>query len=270
VNGGAATHALRLAVVGDPVAHSASPGLMRAFLADAGIAGSYEAIRVPRGSGAAAIDDLRARGFHGLNVTTPLKEEAFARAERRDAGASAAGSLNTLVLGERIDGYNTDGIGAARALCEAGLATLAARCVLVLGAGPTARSACSAFVACGATVWVSNRTAARVDELVRTFGVRPFEARARYDAVFAALPPGATIDDASVRGAILATPVFVDANYGPRATLAASLGRGGADGLAMLRHGAAAAFAIWLRAWRPAATLGADGGEGEIRTPETF
>ncbi|MDQ2858720.1 MAG: hypothetical protein M3R53_08755, partial [Candidatus Eremiobacteraeota bacterium] len=164
---------------------------MRGFLAGAGVAGSYEAIRVPRGSGAAAIDALRARGFHGLNVTTPLKEEAFARADRRDADAVAAGSLNTLVLGERVEGFNTDGIGGVGALHEAGLATLAEHCILVLGAGPTARSACAAFVARGATVFLWNRTRARVDELVRAFGVRPFDPHAPYRAVFAALPPGA-------------------------------------------------------------------------------
>src|ERR1700722_15203148 len=91
---------LRLAVIGDPVEHSKSPELHAGFLRGAGLAGSYEAIRVAAGDGKRAIEDLRARGYVGLNVTTPLKEEAFAHARWHDATALASGSVNTLVLGE--------------------------------------------------------------------------------------------------------------------------------------------------------------------------
>ncbi|MBD5635913.1 MAG: shikimate dehydrogenase, partial [Candidatus Eremiobacteraeota bacterium] len=103
---------LKLAVIGDPVAHSASPRLHREFLAAAHLTGTYEAIAVAGGTAATAIDDLRAAGYTGLNVTTPLKEEAFVKADVRDVAALAAGSVNTLILGERIEGYNTDGLGA--------------------------------------------------------------------------------------------------------------------------------------------------------------
>jgi len=125
---------LRLALIGDPVAHSRSPALQRAFLAAAGIEGTYDLIRTATGEAARTIDALRTQGYHGLNVTTPLKEEAFARADWRDANALASGAVNTLVLGETIEGHNTDGIGALGALADAGLCDVAGARILVLGA----------------------------------------------------------------------------------------------------------------------------------------
>jgi shikimate dehydrogenase len=239
---------LRLAVIGDPVDHSRSPDLHRAFLAEAGIAGSYERIRVAAGEGARAIEQLRARGYCGLNVTTPLKEEAFARAERHDATALATGSVNTLLLGATIEGHNTDGIGTLGVLADAGLGDPSGSNVLVLGVGPTARSAIVALRLAGAAVWVWNRTAARGAESAERLGVRSYTADAPVDAVFSALPPGAAPDDPAVRLALLDATIFVDANYGERATLAAALGRTGQDGTRMLEHSARAAFDLWYAA----------------------
>jgi shikimate dehydrogenase len=145
---------LKLAVIGDPVAHSRSPEYQRGFLAEAGLSGTYEAIRVAAGTGAARIEALRAAGYLGLNVTTPLKEEAFARADVRDPIATASGAVNTLVLGTRIDGYNTDGAGALGALADAGLSDPAGRRILVLGAGPTARAVAFALARANVDVFV--------------------------------------------------------------------------------------------------------------------
>jgi shikimate dehydrogenase len=236
---------LKLAVLGDPVEHSASPRLQTGFLAAERLAGSYEAIRVPAGDGARAIDDLRARGYVGLNITTPLKTEAFARAEWHDATALASGSVNTLVLGERIDGYNTDGIGTLGALTEAGLANVAGARILVLGAGPTARAAVAALVAASAAVFIWNRTPARAAETAAALDAHLFDPAYSYDAVFAALPPGVEVIPAPLRAAILATPILIDANYAERATLARTLGRSALDGLAMLRHSARASFELF-------------------------
>jgi len=236
---------LRLAVIGDPVEHSQSPALHRHFLDQARLQGSYEALRVPVGEGARAIDDLRARGYRGLNVTTPLKEEAFAYAAWRDATALASGSVNTLVLTDSVEGYNTDGIGTLGALSDAGLPELAGARVLVLGAGPTARAAVAALGAAAAAVWIWNRTPARAAAVVRELDAQPFTQAMSYDAVFSALSPGATLDDDALARAVQAAPIFVDANYGERATLARSLGRAGTGGARMLEHSARASFELW-------------------------
>jgi len=237
---------MKLAVIGDPVAHSASPALHRGFLADAHIAGTYEAIRVPQGEAARAIDDLRARGYVGLNVTTPLKEEAYARADVRDAATIAAGSTNTLVLGASIRAYNTDGVGAIGALAEAGLPNIAGKRILVLGAGPTARSCIVAFAAAGAHVTIWNRTAATADEIANRLGASVWNPLDDVpDAALSALPPNATLDSTILHNTVKATPIVIDANYGSRATLSAHLARHIHDGTEMLRSSAAASFKIF-------------------------
>lgn len=239
---------LRLAVIGDPVEHSKSPELHAGFLRAAGLQGSYEAIRVPLGDGARAIEDLRTRGYVGLNVTTPLKEEAFALAHWRDATALASGSVNTLVLGETIEGHNTDGIGALGALTDAGIGDFAATKILVLGAGPTARATIAALAAADALVWVWNRTPERAAAIARDLDANVFAEAMEYDAVFATLPPEAVPADPLVNDAVRAAPILVDANYGSRATLARALGRSSFDGSGMLRHSASASFALWCTA----------------------
>jgi shikimate dehydrogenase len=239
---------LRLAVIGDPVEHSRSPALHRGFLREAGRSGSYEAIRVAKGDGARAIDELRSRGYLGLNVTTPLKEEAFARADWRDPVAIASGSVNTLLLGQIVRGYNTDGIGALGVLRDAGVADLAGRRILVLGAGPTARASVVAFISAGASVSIWNRTTDRAQHVAQSLHANPFTGNEHFDAVFAALPPGATLDNEVLTEAIRSAPMLVDANYGERATLARALGRDGTDGARMLEHSALASFELWSTA----------------------
>jgi shikimate dehydrogenase len=239
---------LRLGLIGDPVEHSKSPALLRAMLDAAGLAGAYDAIRVPCGDAARAIDDLRARGYHGLNVTTPLKEEAFAHAAWRDATALASRSANTLVLTETIEGHNTDGIGALGALSEAGLTDFAGARILVLGAGPTARAVIAALSAADAGVSIWNRTPEHAQSIADLLDAQVFAPSDRYEAVFAALPPAVTLDDAALIHAVRAAPILIDANYGDRATLAAELGRPALDGTTMLEHSARASFALWRTA----------------------
>lgn len=242
---------LKLAVIGDPVAHSASPALHREFLSAASLAGTYEAIRVGAGDGGRAIDKLRAAGYTGLNVTTPLKEEAFARADEREPIALAAGAVNTLVLGPRVLGYNTDGLGTLAALRGAGLTDFVASRVLVLGGGPAARAAVTALSAAGAIVWVWNRTQPKADAIVRDLRARPWTAGQVPDAVFATLAPDVRFTDTALVASLLAAPIVVDANYGPRATLGAALGRCVVDGAAMLAASARASFEIFRLAYEP-------------------
>ncbi len=241
---------LRLAVIGDPVEHSASPTLHRGFMAAAQLQGTYDAIRVVAGDGAQAIDDLRVRRYDGLSVTTPLKEEAFARADVLDANALACRAVNTLLLGSRIEGTNTDGIGVLAALRETRVGDVAGARVLVLGTGPTARAATAALVAADAVVFLWNRSSERAAAIARELDAQPFRAGIHFDAVFSALPPGATPADDRVRTIVLDAPGILDANYGERSTLGASLGRPVTDGTTMLQHGARAAFEAFRTAIR--------------------
>ena len=235
---------LKLAVVGDPVAHSRSPVLQRGFMAEAGVPGTYEAIRVRLGELGAALVALRAEGYGGLNVTTPLKEEAATLCDRLSPAAQALAAVNTLVLREtETFGANTDGAGGVGAL-EAALGGAHGKRVLVLGAGPTARAVVYALAHAGAEVSVWNRTRERAEALAARFGVRVWDGTQAFDAVYATLPPNPTVPP-GIERALREAPLVLDANYGPRATLGTLLGRPVVDGTAMLAASARRSFELW-------------------------
>jgi shikimate dehydrogenase len=235
---------MKLAVIGDPVEHSLSPALHRGFLEAANMAGSYHALLVPAGEGAGAIAHLRAQGYRGLNVTTPLKEEAFAACDRCDEFALASTSVNTIVFepSETV-GYNTDGIGALSAVAGAlERPNVDGVRILVLGAGPAARASVAALIQGGASVRVWNRTEARAQTIVATSDARLWRPGEALDVVFSTLAPLANLPE-HVQSVCRDVALLVDANYGPRATLGAALGRESIDGYGMLRAGARASFA---------------------------
>ena len=238
---------MRLAVIGDPVAHSRSPMLHREFLADANLVGTYEALRVPAGEGGIAIERLRDAGYRGVNVTTPLKEEAFARCERCDALAVATGSVNTIVFEQGlIAGYNTDGAGALATLNAALGDDLRGRIVLVLGTGPTGRAAIRVLLDAGVDVVIWNRTPGRARDVATAVGARTWIEGQPVDAVFSALPPNAHLAEA-LRSTLATAPVVIDANYAERATLAEQLERPVVAGLGMLEASARASFELFRR-----------------------
>jgi len=234
---------MMLAVIGDPVAHSLSPALHRGFMEAAALAGTYDAIAVSAGQGSRAIAELRGLGYRGLNVTTPLKEEAFRACDRRDELALASGSVNTLVFDAGgIAGYNTDGIGALAAVAGAlERPDVAGVRILVLGAGPTARASVAALIEGGASVRVWNRNETRAQLIVATSDARLWRPGEALDVVFSMLAPLAELPD-HVQSACRDVGMLIDANYGPRATLGAALGREAVDGFSMLRASARASF----------------------------
>lgn len=235
---------MKLAVIGDPVEHSRSPSIHAGFLRDAGIGGTYEAIRVRKGETAEAVARLRAAGYAGCNVTFPLKEEALDVCDRLTQYAQKADAVNTLRFGHDVVGTDTDGIGAAAALREQ-LGTLQGKEILVLGSGPTARAAIAELADAGARVWLWARDASKVEALGRRFGALAFARGGRVEnAAFAALVPEAQIPTEIV-STLVDAPLIMDANYGERSTLRAQLGRDVVDGSRMLVLQAAASFAFW-------------------------
>jgi len=134
----------KAAVVGWPITHSLSPVLHGHWLRTYGIDGSYEKIAIPPDDFAARINELKQAGYRGVNVTVPLKEAAFALADKRHPAAVNAGAANLLVFTEdgRIGADNTDGTGLVDSLGQAlGATWLGGRHVVLLGAGGAARGA---------------------------------------------------------------------------------------------------------------------------------
>jgi shikimate dehydrogenase len=109
-----------LAVIGHPVAHTRSPDMQTAALAELGLAGewTYGAIDIAPEDFAAEVAELAAAGdYAGVNVTLPHKEAALAIADEATEAARAIGAANTLTFSDgRIAAANTDAGGLLRSL----------------------------------------------------------------------------------------------------------------------------------------------------------
>ncbi len=159
----------RLAVLGQPIAHSLSPRMHTAAFAALGLGDewSYEAIELSPEGFAAGVAELRQRGYIGANVTVPHKRAALALADEASEAAAAIGAANTLSFSPGgISAENTD----APALIAALPTPAAGRRAVVLGAGGSARAAVWALLEAGAEVEVRNRTLARAQDLVAELG----------------------------------------------------------------------------------------------------
>lgn len=158
-------------VVGSPVAHSKSPLIHAAFAAQCGIELVYEKVEVAPGCLAAALVEFRAAGGRGLNVTVPLKEEAWALADVHMPRAARAGAANTLWFDARgVVADNTDGVGLVRDLEANHGTSLAGKRILLLGAGGASMGVLPALLdAEPAAVVITNRTLQRASTLADAY-----------------------------------------------------------------------------------------------------
>ncbi len=158
-----------LGVAGFPVAHSRSPAMQNAALAELGLDWLYLPLPLPPDLFVATARALPAAGFRGLNVTVPHKLAAHGVADELSPAAAAIGAVNTLSFGDGIAGHNTDAGGLIDAIGDPVKGLRA----LVLGAGGAARAAVWALADAGAAeVSVWNRTAPRAEALAAELGAR--------------------------------------------------------------------------------------------------
>lgn len=158
----------RLAVIGDPIAHSRSPQMHNPALQACDIVAQYVRVQVPAGRVQEAFRHFAACGFLGVNITIPHKFEALDAVDVLDPLARQLGAVNTLVIRDgRLHGHNTDGPGFLRSVHEAFGVEVKELRVLILGAGGGAGRAVAvqcALEQCPKLVLV-NRTAAKVEAL---------------------------------------------------------------------------------------------------------
>ncbi len=251
-------------VVGDPVRHSLSPVLHNEAYRSLGLDIAYVAFPVPAGAMDGVVAAMRPLGLLGLSVTMPHKDDAARLADERSDDVARLGAANTLTRlpNGNIRADTTDGIGAIRALSEAGFDPAARRC-MVLGAGGAGRAMVLALFRAGASeVLVVNRDSARRDAAVQLAGTRGRTATADEadgcDLILNATSLGMGDDDGiGVEPSRLGPGQFVhDLVYHPLETplLAAARVRGATpvDGLAMLVGQAVEQIRIWTGEQGPA------------------
>jgi len=164
-------HTRVLTLLGDPVAHSASPEIQNAAFREAGVDGVYVAVRC-------AADDLSgfmhglARAGGGGNITLPHKEKAAALVDVPSDAVRRTGACNTFWgVDGRVHGDNTDVDGFRRALCVFLGGPAKGIRALLLGAGGAARAALLGLLDEGAgEVLLFNRTSERARAVARRIG----------------------------------------------------------------------------------------------------
>ena len=254
----------RYAVIGNPVAHSKSPWIHAQFARATGQDIEYLRIEAPLDGFARTVDELRAAGGRGANVTLPCKEQAFRYCGALSARAQQARAVNTLLL-ERGAAYgdNTDGAGLLRDLTVNLGRTLAGERVLLMGAGGAAQGVLGPLVASGvARLVIANRTPERARSLAARFPAGPLEvcgydelAGQSFDLVINATSAGLTgslpaLPDGLFRAGALAYDMLYGSDTAFLA-FARAAGAATSDGSGMLVEQAAESFYLW-RGVRPA------------------
>jgi shikimate dehydrogenase len=264
----------RFAVIGDPVAHSASPRLFQWLAQRLDLDLSYEACRVSVADFPGVVAELQAGRWSGVSVTLPHKLAALAVADVRDQTALEVGAANCLARASngQLTAHNTDLEGITRALEHHGVGLAGAR-VLLVGAGGAARAAAAAARRAGAgALVITNRTFVRGQALAEAFGgwAVPLEtdtlapilretdvvvqaSAAGLDAAEeSALPPGCVLHPGLTVMDMVYRPLWTRTLRQARATGARSL-----DGLWMLVFQGLAQLRLWTQVEVPAETADA-------------
>lgn len=145
------------------------------------------------------LDDLRARGFAGVNVTYPYKEAVLALLDDLSPAAAAIGAVNTVVVrDDRLIGHNTDSTGFARAAADAG-GTLRNASVALIGAGGVGKAIAFALTGLGvAEVRIFDTDRAKAEHLAMQ--LQPRGRAVAADSVEAALREAAGLVNATPLG----------------------------------------------------------------------
>jgi len=171
------------AVIGWPVSQSMSPIIHSTWASREGTNVRYDAIAVePDGEAFhERINQLRAAGYAGVNVTIPHKERALKIAEDASDAAKEIGAANMLTFGDTILAENSDAMAMTSII---GSLNTKPRNALVLGAGGAARAALWALKNQGvARISIANRTASRAEEVAPIASANAIDWSARNKAL---------------------------------------------------------------------------------------
>lgn len=152
-------------LIGNPVEHSVSPNMHNAAFRELGLDYVYLTFRVEEDRLEGAVDGIRSLGFEGANVTIPHKSAVMEYLDDLDEIARKIGAVNTIKReNHSLKGFNTDGLGALRALNEE-IGDIRGKKVVLLGAGGAARAIAFTLAEKGAKITISNRTASKAKNL---------------------------------------------------------------------------------------------------------
>ena len=246
-------HTALYGVVGNPVRHSLSPALHNAALSASGLNALYLAFEIEDIE--ECVKGIRAFGIKGTSITIPFKTAVMPFLDEIDPLAKRIGAVNTIVNdGGRLKGYNTDAIGALKALKKK--IELPGMTCLIIGAGGAAKAIGFMLKEQDVAVSIINRSRKRGEALARSLGC-PFvpldEIRGAKGSILVQTTPVGMyphIDQCPVPEHILEQGMVVmDIVYVPAETrllkLAKNRGCVTISGVDMLIHQGAEQFRLW-------------------------
>jgi shikimate dehydrogenase len=158
----------KLALLGQAITKSLSPRIHQAFATQAGITITYECIECEKENLTACIETLIAAGYRGVNITKPLKENAFLLAQELTPAAKQVKSVNTLRFSDNsIAADNTDGVGFIQDVQQRLAYDFANKQILILGAGGAVRGLLAVLPQQQITIY--NRTTETAARLLKDF-----------------------------------------------------------------------------------------------------
>ena len=249
-------------VVGSPISHSLSPLIHNEWARRCCIDGEYRAIEVAPGydAFARAMNDLRAQGLAGVNITIPHKENALRYADAASEVAKKIGAANMLTFereGTLAD--NSDAAGFLNTLEKNLAGNQKIDSAFVLGAGGAARGVIVALQNAGCdSILIANRTWEKAERLAEEFALTVIDWKDRS----AALKNCGLLVNSTSLGMTGEPPLEIDLTalpahaavfdivYAPLETplLKAAQERGNTviNGLEMLMHQAVPGFQAWF------------------------
>jgi shikimate dehydrogenase len=269
------------AVFGAPIRHSASPPMHNAGFSALGLDWRYVACEVAPEALREAILGARTLGFCGVNLTVPHKLLAMSLVDELDESARTWGAVNTVVfeaedaegvwtpVGQlreirgpvRTRGFNTDADAIIHSIREDLAIDPRGARVLLLGAGGAGRAAALRLADEGVSVlWLVNRTESKAEALAQEISerfpaveVRTGLPESDVEFVLNATSLGLKAGDAlpldihaySLRRADGVYDMIYRPAETPLLRAAREAGCRTANGLGMLLHQGAAAFALW-------------------------
>ena len=242
-------------LIGNPVEHSLSPPMHEAGYEALDLDAHYVTFEPAQDAGGAAISAAETLAVDGLNVTIPFKQAVFEAVDPAPL-AERIGAVNTVDFsGETPRGYNTDAVGAVRALTHHGVALEGT--AVVVGAGGAGRAVAFGLADEGLAVRVANRTESTATALATEVegatghGLDDLETLlADADVLVNCTSVGMDEDATPVPASALHGDLAVlDAVYSPIETRllrdAAAAGATTVDGAWMLLYQGVEAFELW-------------------------
>jgi shikimate dehydrogenase len=262
-------------LIGHPVEHSFSPPMHNAAFESLGMDYVYVAFDVNPNDLKSAIDGAQSLNIKGFNVTIPHKIEVMQYLDEIDEVAGLIGAVNTIDFKD-MKGYNTDGIGAVRAIEE--VTSIKNKNVVVAGAGGASRAISFYIAKYGAdSLTILNRNVERARDLAKDVSDSNLIGNAESgsiseignclndaDILIDTTPLGMhpNVDDAAVAqaGDMHEDLVVFDAVYNPNETVllkeAIKAGAKPVYGIRMLLYQGAESFKIWTGQNPPVDVMG--------------